>query len=147
MVSERSFYEDESGAVLECADVFKEGDYWYLIYSNVQDRRVHYKYSTSRNGPWTTPANSTLDGVAFYAGKTASDGNNRYIFGWCPTRIGDGAEDQWGGSLVTHRLVGQPNGTLAVMVPKGIEDKFKKDITPASIKQTGEVQKTPMIFY
>ena len=24
----------------------------------------------------------------FYAGKTASDGQNRYIWGWCPTRPG-----------------------------------------------------------
>ena len=25
----------------------------------------------------------------FYAGKTASDGTNRYIWGWCPTRAGN----------------------------------------------------------
>ena len=30
-----------------------------------------------------------LDSRAFYAGKTASDGTNRYIWGWCPTRAGN----------------------------------------------------------
>ena len=47
--------------------------------------------------PWTKPANDIFDGIAFYAGKTMSNGTERYLAGWCPTRIGDGDEDQWGG--------------------------------------------------
>lgn len=30
-----------------------------------------------------------LDSRAFYAGKTASNGTDRYIWGWCPTRAGN----------------------------------------------------------
>lgn len=38
-------FTDPSIWVMECADVFKEGEYWYLTYSNVADRKVHYRYS------------------------------------------------------------------------------------------------------
>lgn len=133
------FYVDSSTPILECADLFKEGDWWYLIYSNVNDRKVHYKYSKSQNGPWITPPQPTIDGIAYYAGKTASDGASRYIFGWCPTRIGDGAEDQWGGSLVTHRIVSQDDGTLKVTIPPAMDNKFLRKKDNAILKQSGSI--------
>lgn len=133
------FYTDSSVSILECADVFKEGDWWYLIYSNISDRKVHYLYSDSQNGPWTTPAHPTIDGIAYYAGKTASDGTSRYIFGWCPTRIGDGDEDQWGGSLVTHRIVSQEDGTLKVTIPPAMDNKFLRRLENPVLKQSGTV--------
>ena len=91
----------------ECPDVFKIGDRTYLVYSEINgsDRKVHYLYKPD-NGTWTVPTIDVLDGQGFYAGKTASDGTDRYIFGWCDRRSGntnDGAL-AWGGSLVTHKL-------------------------------------------
>ena len=40
-------------------------------------------------GVWPDNKEGFLDSRAFYAGKTASDGTNRYIWGWCPTRAGN----------------------------------------------------------
>ena len=136
------FYVRSDTPILECADVFKEGNWWYLIYSNVTDRKVHYSYSSSQNGPWTTPEHSEIDGIAYYAGKTASDGKNRYIFGWCPTRIGDGAEDQWGGAMVTHKLISQADGTLKVISPSAVEHKLNRKIENPVIKEVGNMIKT-----
>lgn len=140
-VLQEPFFTEPSVPILECADLFKEGNWWYLIYSNVNDRKVHYRYSESQNGPWITPANSALDGIAYYAGKTASDGISRYIFGWCPTRIGDGAEDQWGGSLVTHRIVSQEDGKLKVTIPPAMDNKFLNKAEIPALKQSENVTK------
>lgn len=139
-------YTDASTGMMECADVFKIGDYWYLTYSNVRDRRVHYLYSRSQNGPWTAPARSAFDGIAFYAGKTMSDGTDRYLVGWCPTRIGDGAEDQWGGSMICHRLIANSDGTLRVSIPQGIDRKFNRSVSIEAIEQSGSVRKSGDLF-
>lgn len=136
------FHMEPNTAILECADLFKEGDWWYLVYSDIHDRKVHYKYSSSPEGPWITPTHSTFDGIAYYAGKTASDGTSRYLFGWCPTRIGDGVEDQWGGSLVTHLITSQANGTLKVAVPPAMDNKFIRKTENLEIKQSGSVTKS-----
>ena len=86
---EDPFYEDESVFMIECVDLFEMDGQWYFIYSNINDRKVHYRMSDSLYGPWETPAVSALDGVAYYAAKSASDGHERLLFGWCPTRIDD----------------------------------------------------------
>jgi beta-fructofuranosidase len=123
---EKPFYEDTTTFITECPDVFTMGDYQYLIYSNIDDRMVHYKYRLLTATTWITPANTKLDGIAFYAGKTVSDGLKRYITGWCPTKNknSDAAIYDWAGSLVTHRLVQHPNGTLGITIPDGVSNKF-----------------------
>lgn len=112
----------------ECPDVFKMGDWWYLVYSEQHDavRRVQYFKAKSLEGLRACTANDNavwpdahegfLDSRGFYAGKTASDGNERYIWGWCATRAGNsntGVAD-WGGNLVAHRLVQHADGTLTL---------------------------------
>ncbi len=134
------FYSDPTVFMLECADVYKEGDYWYLVYSDIADRKVHYKYSTSQNGPWLSAPNTALDGIGFYAGKTANNGTGRYLFAWCPTRMGStGREDEWGGSLVYHLLVQQSDGTLKVAMPPVFKTKFKTEVNIEDIKHEGAV--------
>ena len=76
----------------ECPDVFKMGDWWYLIYSEQASfmRKVQYfkgrtledlKATTANDaGIWPDNREGMLDSRAFYAGKTASDGTNRYIW-------------------------------------------------------------------
>ena len=73
-----------------------------------------------------------LDSRGFYAGKTASDGTNRYIWGWCPTRSGNdntevGAspnEPEWAGNLVAHKIIQHEDGTLTLGAVEGIDKKY-----------------------
>lgn len=131
-------YTDPTLWVMECADVFKEGDYWYLVYSNVADRKVHYRYAKSLKGPWIKPANDIFDGIAFYAAKTMSNGKERYLAGWCPTRIGDGDADQWGGSLVCHRMLFNVDGSIDLKLADGIDKKFNTPKKTVLIDKSGK---------
>jgi beta-fructofuranosidase len=118
----------------ECPDVFTMGNYQYLIYSNINDRMVTYKYRLLTSNLWITPNNSKLDGAAFYAGRTVFDGVNRYIMGWCPTKnnSSDANNYDWAGSLVTHRLIQNTDGTFRVAITDGVDKKFAtaKVLTP-----------------
>ena len=80
----------------------------------------------SLSGPWLTPADDTFDGRAFYAAKTAGDGERRFLFGWNPTRQGetDTGAWQWGGNLVVHELRQQLDGTLAVSQPESVAEAY-----------------------
>lgn len=130
----------------ECPDIFKMGDWWYLVYSekHAAVRRVQYfkgktldelKACTANDaGHWPDNHEGFLDSRGFYAGKTASDGTNRYIWGWCPTRSGKNntavgaypAEPEWAGNLVMHRLIQHSDGTLTLGEVQGISDKYNK---------------------
>ncbi|MDI4648402.1 glycoside hydrolase family 32 protein [Cohnella hashimotonis] len=107
----------------ECPDLFRMGDWWYLVYSTFSDRTVtHYRMSKSLAGPWLAPENDTFDNRAFYAAKTWTDGERRYAFGWNPTREGEHDEGtwQWGGNLVVHELAQQADGSLTVRMPETV---------------------------
>ncbi len=142
----------------ECPDVFKMGDYWYLVYSEMHSaiRRVQYfkghtlaelKACTAGDaGIWPDNHEGFLDSRAFYAGKTASDGTNRYIWGWCPTREGNDntktnpdGEPQWAGSLVAHRIIQHEDGTLTLGEVEGIKAKYNvnKDVRLMAQSETG----------
>lgn len=110
----------------ECPDLFKMGDWWYLVYSEQHNaiRRVQYfkgrtldelKACTANDaGIWPDSHEGFLNGRGFYAGKTASNGTDRFIWGWCATKAGnatDGAID-WAGALVAHKLCQNEDGTL-----------------------------------
>lgn len=131
---EKPFYEDSSTFITECPDVFTMGNYQYLVYSDIDDRMVHYKYRSLTANSWITPTNSKLDGIAFYAGRTVYDGVNRYIMGWCPTKnnSSDASNYDWAGSLVTHRLIQHSDGTFGVAITEGVNSKFAtaKVLTP-----------------
>ena len=125
--------------MLECPDIFKMGDWWYMIYSEAYrsdwSRKVKYMMASSldelkkcfNEGPkW--PADDkegVLDTRAFYAGKSASNGTDRFIWGWTPYRtgttihdkniaVGAAGEPNWSGALVCHKLVQHADGTLSV---------------------------------
>ncbi len=104
----------------ECPDVFRWGDWWYLVYSTFDDRQVtRYRMSRSLDGPWHAPADDALDGDGLYAAKTMSDGRRRLLVGWVPSRHGDDAGAwQWGGSIVAYELRQRPDGCLALVVPE-----------------------------
>lgn len=133
----------------ECPDVFRMGDYWYLVYSEIHTavRKVQYfkgrtldeLKACTRNdvATWPDDHEGFLDCRGFYAGKTASDGTNRYIWGWCPTRLGGnnaGEGDQrgafdWAGSLVCHRVCQREDGSLHLMPADGLLSKYNQSRT------------------
>ena len=112
----------------ECPDLFKMGDWWYLVYSEQHDaiRKVQYfkgrtldelKACTANDaGLWPDSREGFLDSRGLYAGKTASDGKDRYIWGWCATRAGRNniGNADWAGNLVAHKLKQNPDGTLVL---------------------------------
>ena len=120
------FYDDASTFMVECPDIFTMGNYQYLIYSDINDRKVHYKYRSGTSGEWVVPANSALDGISFYAGKTVADDYDRYLVGWAPTRANnsDYFDFDWAGSLISHKLIQHGDGTLGVTFPHGINDNL-----------------------
>lgn len=118
----------------ECPDLFKMGDWWYLLFSEFTDLvATRYRMSRSLQGPWIIPHQDTFDGHAFYAAKTASNGKDRFIFGWNPTRSdnSDAGSWNWGGNLVVHQLVQDDNGLLRVCMPDTVAAAFNKGPQPA----------------
>jgi beta-fructofuranosidase len=127
----------------ECPDLFKIGDWWYLVFSEFSELiRTRYRMSPSLDGPWITPKRDYFDGRAYYAAKTASDGQHRYLFGWEPSR----AEDQdyyrwdWGGNLVVHQLHQESDGTLSVTVPPSIDAIWTKPLSAQFALKLGQVK-------
>lgn len=140
------FLNNRWGRFYECADIFKMGSWWYLVYSdqNVYERRVQYfKAATldelrnvipnDDNPLWPDTHNGYLDSRAFYAGKTASNGTDRYIWGWCPTRKGNDntevssdSEPEWAGALVAHKLIQHEDGSLTLGPVDGFANKYNK---------------------
>jgi beta-fructofuranosidase len=138
----------------ECPDLFRMGDWWYLVFSEYSEQhRTHYRMSHTLKGPWLVPNNDSFDARAFYAAKTASDGQRRYAFGWNPTRydkvdylrwnldadfmpckpypselmIGPSGWD-WGGNLVVHELFQESDGSLSARVPAAVNAAFSNDL-------------------
>jgi beta-fructofuranosidase len=127
------FYAPDLYFTHECPDLFKMGDWWYLLFSEFTDRvRTRYRMSRSLQGPWTAPLRDDFDGHAFYAAKSASDGKSRFLFGWNPTRNGskDTGNWQWGGNLVVHELKQESNGELSVKIPAPVARAFAKKASP-----------------
>lgn len=153
----------------ECPDLFRTGDWWYLVFSEYSEQhRTHYRMSRSLKGPWLVPENDSFDGRAYYAAKTASDGQRRFAFGWNPTRydkvdylrwnldagftpckpypddrmIGPSGWD-WGGNLVVHELIQEVDGSLSVKVPDSVNAAFGKGLPSQFRTGTGTVNLLP----
>jgi len=142
--------EKEDYLMMECADIFKMGNYWYLFFSeNWNEKATHYRIANSPNGPWIKPENDMLDGEFFYAAKTASDGNKRYLFGWTARRSpeNDSGNKQWAGNLVVHELLQKEDGTLGVKPPKAVSDLFAYELPLLSTSKIGEVLMTGNNFH
>ena len=139
----------------ECPDIFQMGEWWYLVYSESKrvdwSRKVKYVMAKSFEGlkacfgePKIFPNDGregVLDSRGFYAGKTASNGTDRYIWGWCPYRsmdkkvnihaanieVGADGEPRWAGSLVCHKLIQHADGTLTLGEVPAIKAKYGKE--------------------
>lgn len=121
------FYAPQAYHTHECPDLFRIGEWWYLVFSEYSDDYVtRYRMSRSPDGPWLRPADDAFDGRAYYAAKTASDGSDRYLFGWIPTRT-DNRDDRpwmWGGNLAVHLLGQNDDGTLRTAMPPSVRSVF-----------------------
>lgn len=135
------------GRMLECPDVFKMGDFWYLVYSDAfrsaEGRKVKYFMGRTLeelkanvdNHTWPDDHEGVLDSRSFYAGKTASNGSERYIWGWCPFRrgvtfedknvaVGGDSEPLWSGALVCHKLIQHADGSLTLGAVPALSNKY-----------------------
>ena len=147
----------------ECPDIFKMGNYWYFVYSEGYraswSRKVKYMMAPTFealkacfNDPganWPKDGHEgVLDTRAFYAGKTASNGQDRYIWGWCPFRtgntihdkninVGAGGEPNWSGALVCHKIIQHADGTLTLGEVPAISAKFNKEQTVKVMTSNG----------
>ena len=138
----------------ECPDIFKMGDWWYFVYSEGYraswSRKVKYMMARSFEGlkecfgdpgaHWPQDGHEgVLDSRAFYAGKTASDGTDRYIWGWSPYRtgatihdknvnVGASGEPNWSGSMVCHKLIQHADGTLTLGQVPAMAGKYSRPL-------------------
>jgi beta-fructofuranosidase len=111
----------------ECPEVFRLGEWWYLLYSEFSDAFVtRYRMARSLDGPWIAPDRDTVDGRAFYAAKSADLGGRRIFAGWIATREGDSDDGawQWAGTLSLLEATQNPDGSLAFALPDEIVDSF-----------------------
>jgi beta-fructofuranosidase len=134
----------------ECPDIFQMGEYWYIVFSEqpVYSRQVKYFMAKSWNElkscfsppKWVDNNEdmSKLDSRAFYGAKTASNGTDRYIWGWCPIREGTTNEERniavdpnkepvWGGSIVCHKIIQHSDGKLSLGEVPGIKAKYSRE--------------------
>ena len=140
-VLEEPLFAPMSQYMLECPDLFRIGDTWYLTYS--WDCVTYYAIGESMNGPFTAPADNILDGkgliggsgFVFYAAKTAEFKGNTYLCGWIG-RAGlssDSGVYQWAGNVLVHQLVQKEDGTLGVKAPESFAEYFSVDkLVPAA---------------
>ena len=121
--------------MLECPDLFRIGDTWYLTYS--WDCVTYYAMSDSMGGPFLPPKDNILDGkgsmdgsgFVFYAAKTAELNGKLYLCGWLG-RAGLSADSgvyQWAGSVMNHQLLQREDKTLGVKAPESFESYFTVD--------------------
>lgn len=111
----------------EMPDLFKMGNWWYLLTTEYSDRcKTIYRMSKSLHGPWIAPADDAFDGRAYYAARTASCGEQRVLFGWVPTREtqNDKSDFIWGGAYLAHEIVQRDDGSLGVKIPDSVWNAF-----------------------
>ncbi|QOR69316.1 glycoside hydrolase [Ruania alkalisoli] len=114
----------------ECPDVFRWGDWWYLVYSEFSDSfATKYRMARTLDGPWLAPAHDSLDGRAFYAAKSAARDGRRFFFGWIATKEGvhDDGPWEWAGTLAVLEAHQGADGTLTFAPPAEVSAAFGTD--------------------
>ena len=139
---EGEFYAPHNYFTHECPDLFKMGDWWYLVFSEFSDRTsTKYRMAKNLGDEWIAPPTDTFDARSFYAAKTVSDGEKRYVIGWNPTREND--EDykpwQWGGTIIVHELVQNEDGTLSVKCPETVDSLYGMEERIRAFSKSGNI--------
>lgn len=117
--------------MIEMPQLFKEKNWWYLVYSEYDlEKTTHYAMSKNIMGPWTIPAQDTFNGRAYYAARTASNGIERFLFGWVPSKEAgkDGNNYLWGGTFLPLRVLISENGELKTALPTALKLAVKDQL-------------------
>ena len=112
------------GAVPECPDYFKWGEWYYLIFG--QGLRTNYVMSKNPYGPWQWPETQALVGQWIDVVKTAEfPGGRRIAAGWVPSRSDGRDTGGWafGGTVALREIYQLPNGELATKFPEEVMPK------------------------
>lgn len=125
----------------ECAEMWKEGNLWYLSYSRFSEwGDTIYRVSESPFGPWRTPKMTGIGGRRFYAAKSLqNDEGRRLYFAWAHDRANrsDTGEWYWGGAFcVPHEVIPSPEGEISVKMPREILQIYPR---------SGDVRYTSML--
>jgi len=135
------FWAPQRYLVHECPEVFRLGEWWYLVYSEFSDAFVsRYRMSRSPFGPWQVPDRDSVDGRGLYAAKSVEHRGHRYFAGWIPTKEDerdDGAW-QWAGDLAVHEAVQAGDGTLGFRIPTALRATFTERSTPEFVDVIGD---------
>lgn len=130
----------------EMPDLFKIGEWWYLVISEYSDKnKTIYRMSKSLEGPWIAPTDDAFDGRAYYAGRTFCLDGQRILFGWVPTKEGDNDLNnfQWGGTFVAHEVFQREDGTLGVKMPDTVWEAFNdREAIPDAHMETVDSRKS-----
>lgn len=130
---------------METAQVFKMGNMYYLLFSDIDSRKVIYRKSSSATGPWNKPIGSEfIDGKDFYAAKAVSNGSDAFIMGWTAKTEDnlDSGVKTWGGNLVVHKLTQNSNADLMLTIPDAVGRGIQTNITLDTNRKVGVFEKT-----
>ena len=145
------FYYPHAFFTHECPDLFKMGNWYYLIFSEFTDKiSGTYRMSKTPYGPWIAPLNNTFDGHAFYAPKSWVDKNGRRIlFGWNPIKNNEQDFDwwQWGGHVVPHQIIQNEDGSLGIRCPDEVRNAFDTPVALEDSFQVGNVEVNGKEYY
>ncbi|HEY8578222.1 MAG TPA: hypothetical protein VIL88_17990 [Devosia sp.] len=129
-------YTEQSPLNLEVPDLFPEGGDWFLLYSDQRAsvRQVRYLHAADSQGPYEYGLHDALDGSAYYAGKSAGQGDDRLLFGRIAHKSHrkDAMDFVWGGDLIVHALRRTADGELAVALPAQIASQFDTAVASPS---------------
>lgn len=130
---------------METAQVFKMGSMYYLIFCDINSRKVLYRKGSSATGPWEQPTGSEfLDGNDFYAAKTVSNGTDAFIMGWTAKTENnlDSGVKTWGGNIVAHKLTQDSNNDLMLSIPDAVNSGMQTEIALELNREIGTFEKT-----
>lgn len=147
---EGDFWAPNLYTMFEMPQLFKMGDWWYLVYSEYSVKnKVFYRMSKSLSGPWLKPKDEAFDGRAYYAARTAFDGKRRVLFGWVPTKtdLNDMNNYEWGGTFVPQEIYQRSDKTLGVRPIAEICAAFanKQEITSQELHTTDTLREKELI--
>lgn len=115
----------------ECPEVFRWGDWWYLVFSEFSESfTTRYRMARDVNGPWLVPNFDTVDGRAFYAAKTVAQNGRRFFVGWISTKAAerDDGEWEWAGTMSALEARQRADGTLAFALPTELTATFDEPL-------------------
>ena len=115
----------------ECPDLFKMGDWWYLLFSEFTDLvRTRYRMSHSLSGAGSFRKEMILTAMLFMRQKQPLTGISVSFLAGIHPRTDGKDNGTWNrdGNLVVHEIQQEKNGELAVRVPQTVSNAFSNKV-------------------